>query len=137
MQQLDGQISMFEVVGDYATPTIGRDGLYDGLVAWIAVAKPWSRGIGDVGPLWMVQCMARKVRFKRLGNSLFYDTIDGGDVMGGSSVHRVVFARKPTDDDIRRAAIEGMPEYLRQRIGPKTDVVVADRKEKSREEGDE
>jgi len=109
MAELNGQLTLFDLIGEYSTPRLDYRQCLEGVKAWIVEFAAWVDGDDD--RVVEVRARPRQIVFKkdsnqsRYGWGVFCDSCDGKNAFGmwGSRFRGdVVFARRPTWSDCER-----------------------------------
>lgn len=109
MAELSGQLTLFDVLGEYTTPRLDYRQCLEGEKAWIVEFVAW---VDDDDRVVEVRARPRRIVFRKdsrqddYGWNVFFDSCDGKDAAFGKWGGRVqgdaIFARRPGWSDCER-----------------------------------
>lgn len=113
MSEMDGQISIFQMMDDYEAMRMPYEACKEGVIAWTIECSAITNSWDTAAPVQFIAARPRKIKFKadsrkdQYGWSLFYDSVGGpGNYFGGWGSRCDVFVTRPTDADCERYARE-------------------------------
>lgn len=113
MSELEGQLSIFQVLDEYETPKLPFEACKEGVMAWVIECAAITNSWDTAAPVQYITARPRMIRFKRdsdrdqYGWNLYYDSAGGpGEYFGSWGARTDVFASRPTEADCERYARE-------------------------------
>lgn len=98
---MTGQVSIFEMLEEYETPTVSPDELKDGEKVWMPIIEGMYTGsIRDDAPIREVVGRACRIQIERDGRFFAWQEIDRKGCRGGTTRPEPMFRKMPTDRDI-------------------------------------
>ena len=113
MRELNGQMSIFQILDQYETERLPYEACKADVIAWTIECAAITNSWDTAAPVQFIAARPRKIKFKadsrkdQYGWSLFYDSVGGpGEYFGGWGSRCDVFVTRPTDADCERYARE-------------------------------